>query len=425
MSLRTRSPKGVAAVWLGAAGVRTLVEDESRRKELERTHRLVWHWTQEPGETDVLVLVNEEPDDLVAKRARRKAKRLPLAWDGGALVLGLLPLGRNGRFPPSPEPQIVASLPPGKYEVSVLDTGWRTADEERLTKAVVKRCGGRAWWMYNAAETAGCLAVLIGLITVAGMLIAAFKEGMWRDLALPIGVAFVATVIASRLSRVLKRLPCLRRVDDATVAVRALPEWSFPDVALVVRSARTDSDPAGGVAARLRAVMSNAKALESESSLEKWLARRWAHFESRGPAAFVPERVSFVESPWEDEDLSLYGALYPRSLADSVVDFQVFASYSSSAQQDVIRYGAVRADSFVPTEPAEGVAQVLRYLRASEIHAGHDAVLSSLEDLDLPESLGWLRGLEYEAALSDAGPDGIEWVAASRQGFVMLFAVDG
>lgn len=123
--------------------------------------------------------------------------------------------------------------------------------------------------------------------------------------------------------------------------------------------------------------------------------------------------------------MNAYAALFPRTTSLNILDFEAFVFYTSSIQQDLIRDGIADLQYFYPEDRADGVRRLIIYLQSAEILMDHDSVITKLRGLMLPQDMAWVQDLKYDSAIVSAGPDGIEMVADSKDGYLMIAAIDG
>lgn len=154
------------------------------------------------------------------------------------------------------------------------------------------------------------------------------------------------------------------------------------------------------------------------------LKQRWQQFESKSTDYSKPLRRF-----WSKEGIpscvgGLYVALYPKSDFETLIDFNLYQNYSSSAQQDIIAHGAPDADSFFPEAAEEGAARFYARLPDFEKRKNAGDIRRFLGGLQVPKDVEWILELDFEEWDISAGDESLELTASTKQGYLTVFVVD-
>jgi len=177
---------------------------------------------------------------------------------------------------------------------------------------------------------------------------------------------------------------------------------------------------------RLRPVLGDsATLLETPDTIGTYVATRWAHLEQQGPNAYQPLRANFVETPWAPEPENFYVALYPTTAVENLLDFKLLVSYTSSIQQDLIAHGKIDLQYFYPENVETIISGMSEGLSNAEILSDHDSILKRINECNLPPDATWITDLKYDSAIIWGRGDHIEVNAATDEGYLLLFSIDG
>lgn len=151
---------------------------------------------------------------------------------------------------------------------------------------------------------------------------------------------------------------------------------------------------------------------------------RWSEYEKLGPEYAIPTKAVRCPEGIPSCAGTLYAAVYPATHFEDLLDFDMFQTYSSSIQQDLIQSGTLNRESFYPPSLQEGMTSLHERLgRLSRL----DQLLNikvTLEEMALPDRAGWVLDLPLSAWIVSWEADGLEAVGASEEGFLTLFALD-
>ena len=154
------------------------------------------------------------------------------------------------------------------------------------------------------------------------------------------------------------------------------------------------------------------------------LKQRWQQFEQKGAEFSIPSKRLWVKDGIPNYVGSLYVALYPMGDFKDLIDFNLYQNYSSSAQQDLIAFGAPDADSFFPESAVEGTSRFYARLPELKNQMNTGDIRRFLGNLRLPKDLDWVLELEFEEWNIDSGDESLELTASTKQGYLTLFVVD-
>ena len=175
---------------------------------------------------------------------------------------------------------------------------------------------------------------------------------------------------------------------------------------------------------RLRALVEPPK-FDSDESLIRYFADRWQHHEKQGPGVHTPVRRSYSQAPWAPRPENLYVALFPAAAGENILDFGVFAWYSSSVHQDLIRDGSIDVSEFYREDPDVAIEGFTQHVSSAEVLTDQYSIVARLREFDLPPDAQWVMQLPFNSAIVSAEDNVIEMIADTNEGYLLLFSVDG
>ncbi len=175
---------------------------------------------------------------------------------------------------------------------------------------------------------------------------------------------------------------------------------------------------------------------ERYASLEvfrNWATDQWEKFEEAGPLAVLPKRAAYDVHDWSDLDLECYVALYPREAFSDLAEFDLFVQYTANIQRTLIE--TLESDPDLE-ESAREIEEIFLPPEIDEVIEGHsiavrykivvkgDNINKLLDTWSLPESMHWMKTLNYIEGDAWATRHEGSLTAACEEGYLCFFAID-
>jgi hypothetical protein len=164
----------------------------------------------------------------------------------------------------------------------------------------------------------------------------------------------------------------------------------------------------------------------SEEDFRRYIRVQWQHLALQDPLQQQPKKATYVETAWAPDPENLYVALYPVTTATNLLDFDIYVAYTSSIHQDLIRDGKADLQYFYPEAFDAVIDRFCQSMSSVEFADDHDLIVKRLQSFNLPAQTDWITDLRFKSAMISANETNvIEMVAATEDGFLLLFSIDG